>query len=304
MPVVYHTINSLSVMQRLDNYLLKKLKGVPKSHIYQIIRKGSVRINKGRKKPDYKLQLNDIVRIPPIKLADKKDISVSKSLEKILADSIVYQDKGLIVINKPTGLASHGGSGIKIGLIEALRKLYGNHLELVHRLDRDTSGCLLVAKKRTVLINLQQQLQQGNIHKRYIALLKNAWQKKQYQIDAPIAKNNNNKIIITNNGAPALSYFQPIKNIYHDNLSLALTQVIIKTGRMHQIRVHAQYVKHPIVGDDKYGDISFNSIMAKLGINRLCLHAQQLKFTNPTTKKAQQISIKLDAKLENIINKL
>ncbi len=303
MSATYHAIDESAIMQRLDNYLIKKLKGVPKSHIYQIIRKGNVRINKARKKPDYKLQLDDVIRIPPIRLADKKNIYVSKSLEKILVDSIIYQDKGLIAINKPSGLASHSGSGIKIGLIEALRELYGNHLELVHRLDRATSGCLLIAKKRSVLINLQLQLQQGNIYKRYIALLKNAWQKKQYQIDAPIGKQNN-KIIITNDGVSALSYFHPIKNIYHNDFNLALTQVIIKTGRMHQIRVHAQYAKHPIVGDDKYGDIDFNAIMAKLGIKRLCLHAEQLKFINPTTNKKQQINSKLDTKLQDTINKL
>lgn len=340
MGVEYHTIDENSLTQRLDNYLIKNLKGVPKSLVYRIIRKGNVRVNKGRKKADYKLQLGDIVRIPPLQTNPKDETIVSEALSKLLRDNILYEDEGLIVLNKPSGLASHGGSGIVIGVIEAMRQLYGDSLELVHRIDRSTSGCLLIAKKRKVLIALQAQLSHGQMHKRYWALLKNSWQKKQHTIDAPLLKNTNSrqhKVSVDNAGQTAVSHFHPLKNINfqaknlkqglgvdlsvnfknditknitkdtapdEQKTSVCLAQVVIETGRMHQIRVHAHYTGHAIVGDDKYGDEAFNLLMRRQGIARLCLHAQQLQFINPTTGQRQTINAPIDEALLAKINQL
>ena len=256
MSAIYHTIYSSSAGQRLDNYLIKKLKGVPKSHIYQIIRK-EVRVNNGRKKINYRLNIGDTVRIPPIKITNKVYATVSDKLKTLLTNNIVYEDSAIIVLNKPSGLASHGGSGISLGVIEAMRQIYSDKLELIHRLDRDTSGCILIAKKRSALIDLQNQIRQGTVNKLYLALLKNAWQKKQYTIDMGIAKNNTKgqkKSFIKKDGYRAISHFIPIKNIHSTSFSLCFTKIIIKTGRTHQIRVHANYAKHPVVGDNKYGD--------------------------------------------------
>lgn len=307
MAVEYKTIDELAHIQRLDNYLIKHLKGVPKSLIYRIIRKGNVRVNKGRKKADYKLKIGDIVRIPPIQTNAVVSKNISGELTQVLKNSIIYEDVGLLVINKPSGLASHGGSGIVLGLIEALRQLYGNSLELVHRIDRGTSGCLLIAKKRYVLKDLQMQFNTGKIHKQYWALLKNTWQKKRHTIDAPLLKNTNSrqhKVNVDNKGIDAVSHFHPLKNIVTKDYKLSLVQVVIETGRTHQIRVHSNYAGHPIVGDDRYGDEVFNLKMRRLGINRLCLHAQQLKFFNPTSQQTQVVEATLDKKFLTNINHL
>ena len=180
------TVDEFSIGQRLDNYLLKQLKGVPKSHIYRIIRKGEVRVNKGRKKAEYKLQLEDIVRIPPIKTASEKVIKPSENLIDVLNQSILYEDSGLMILNKYHGMAVHGGSNVSVGLVEALKAGYKQPIELVHRLDRSTSGCLILAKKRSVLKALHEQLVQHQMEKRYIALVKNSWSKKHHTVDAPI----------------------------------------------------------------------------------------------------------------------
>lgn len=307
MNVQFKTIDEQSVGQRLDNYLLKQLKNTPKSLIYRIIRKGEVRVNKGRKKPDYKLVLSDIVRIPPLLVSTKNTGTISLGLAQILRQNILYEDEGLLVLNKPSGLAVHGGSGLSLGVIEALRQIYSPKLALVHRIDRGTSGCLLIAKKRQVLLGLQAQLQKQQVHKRYWALLKNAWQKKRYTIDAPLlksAKNHYPKILISPQGLPAVSHFHPLKNIHQAHYSLCVVQVIIDSGRMHQIRLHASYVQHPVVGDEKYGNQAFNLQMQQLGISRLCLHAEYLKFINPSTQKVLKIRAPLEDKLLKKIAKL
>jgi 23S rRNA pseudouridine955/2504/2580 synthase len=279
------TIDESSLGQRLDNYLLKQLRGVSRSLIYRIIRTGEVRVNKERKKPNYRLEFNDKVRIPPVWLKKGINIEVSKQFSEYLFKQILYEDTDLLVLNKPSGLASHGGSGIDIGVIEALRQMYNNRLELVHRIDRATSGCLLIAKKRQSLLNLQQQLRRYQISKRYWALLHNTWQKKPHIIDAPLLKSNSGhqRVIVNNNGFEAHSCFHPLKNINHNQYQLCVAQVDIKTGRMHQIRAHAYYTGHPVIGDQKYGDYVINKKMQKYGIKRLCLHAQHLGFIHPTT---------------------
>ncbi len=307
MSVKYYKIDDNAQGQRLDNYLIKHLKGVPKSHIYRLIRKGSVRINKGRQRVHYKLKSGDTLRVPPVYNSTSSTISISKSLTQILKDSVLYEDDGLIALNKLPGLASHGGSGINLGVIEAMRQVYGKTLELVHRLDKDASGCLLIAKKRLVLKSLQAQLRARKVEKYYLALLKNAWQKKKHTIDAPILKKTSKHAHhskVSTQGKVALSYFHPIKNIHHSNWSLSLVRIHIKTGRTHQIRLHAAYAGHPLVGDDKYGDDDFNQIMHTHQIKHLCLHAEQINFINPKNNAYQKISAPLSANFKRVIDSL
>ena len=297
------TVDEFSIGQRLDNYLLKQLKGVPKSHIYRIIRKGEVRVNKGRKKAEYKLQLEDIVRIPPIRTASEKVIKPSDNLIDVLNQSILYEDNGLMILNKHHGMAVHGGSNVSVGLIEALKTKYKQPIELVHRLDRSTSGCLILAKKRSVLKALHEQLVQHQMEKRYIALVNNSWSKKRHTIDAPIYQNSRYSVIDAK-GKQAVSHFHPLKNFQKDDFSASLVEVVIETGRTHQIRVHAKYADHPIAQDDKYGDQLFDKLMKEKGLNRLFLHAKSITFTNPTTNEIQKVVAPLPIELENFLNKL
>ncbi len=297
------TVDEFSIGQRLDNYLLKQLKGVPKSHIYRIIRKGEVRVNKGRKKAEYKLQLEDIVRIPPIKTASEKTIKPSDNLIDLLNQSILYEDNGLMILNKHHGMAVHGGSNVSVGLVEALKTKYKQPIELVHRLDRSTSGCLILAKKRSVLKALHEQLVQHQMEKRYIALVKNSWSKKRHTVDAPIYQNSRYSVIDAK-GKQAVSHFHPLKNFQKDDFSASLVEVVIETGRTHQIRVHAKYADHPIAQDDKYGDRLFDKMMKEKGLNRLFLHAKSVTFTNPMTNEIQKVVAPLPIELENFLNKL
>ena len=297
------TVDEFSIGQRLDNYLLKQLKGVPRSHIYRIIRKGEVRVNKGRKKAEYKLQPEDIVRIPPIKTASEKVIKPSDNLIDVLNQSILYEDNGLMILNKHHGMAVHGGSNVSIGLIEALKTKYKQPIELVHRLDRPTSGCLILAKKRSVLKALHEQLVQHKMEKRYIALVNNSWSKKRHTIDAPIYQNSRYSVIDAK-GKQAVSHFHPLKNFQKDDFSASLVEVVIETGRTHQIRVHAKYADHPIAQDDKYGDQLFDKLMKEKGLNRLFLHAKSITFTNPTTNEIQKVVAPLPIELEDFLNKL
>ena len=297
------TVDEFSIGQRLDNYLLKQLKGVPRSHIYRIIRKGEVRVNKGRKKAEYKLQPEDIVRIPPIKTASEKVIKPSDNLIDVLNQSILYEDNGLMILNKHHGMAVHGGSNVSVGLVEALKTKYKQPIELVHRLDRSTSGCLILAKKRSVLKALHEQLVQHQMEKRYIALVNNSWSKKRHTIDAPIYQNSRYSVIDAK-GKQAVSHFHPLKNFQKDDFSASLVEVVIETGRTHQIRVHAKYADHPIAQDDKYGDQLFDKLMKEKGLNRLFLHAKSITFTNPTTNEIQKVVAPLPIELEDFLNKL
>ncbi|MDC0197340.1 RluA family pseudouridine synthase [Candidatus Thioglobus sp.] len=296
-------VDDFSVGQRLDNYLIKQLKGVPRSRIYRIIRKGEVRVNKGRKKADYKLKAEDLIRIPPIRTSTEKEIKPSQGLLKTLENSVLYEDKGLLIINKIHGMAVHGGSGISVGIIEALKLQYKEPIELVHRLDRATSGCLLLAKKRSVLKSLQEQLVNHQLKKRYTALVKDTWSKKRHTIDAPIYQNSRYSVI-DSKGKDSLSHFHPIKNFELGEFNASLVEVSIETGRTHQIRVHAKFSGHPVAQDDKYGDAAFDQFMKKKGLNRLFLHAKTLTFTNPLTNEIQKVSAPLPTDLEKFLKKL
>ncbi len=303
MSVSFQTVDEFSEGQRLDNYLLKHLKGVPKSHIYRVIRKGEVRVNKGRKKAEYKLQLDDVVRIPPIRVSESGQVEASDNLKQLLTDSVLYEDKGLLIINKPSGLAVHSGSGVTIGVIEALRSMYKDPVELVHRLDRATSGVLLIAKKRSVLKNLHEQLNKHQMEKRYTALVKGAWSKKRHTIDAPLYQNSRYTVVDAK-GKEAISHFQPLKNFHQQDFEASLVEVLIETGRTHQIRAHAKHANHPIAGDDKYGDPSFDQKIKDKGLKRLFLHAHQLTFTNPLTNEIQKVQAPLTQDLQDFLDRL
>ncbi|WP_163833915.1 23S rRNA pseudouridine(955/2504/2580) synthase RluC [Spartinivicinus ruber] len=282
--VQYLTIDSEQAGQRLDNWLTTRLKGVPKGKIYRIIRKGEVRVNKARVKPEYRVVAGDIVRVPPVRVS--QTTPKAQPHQKVLQDleqSILYEDSQFLVLNKPSGLAVHGGSGISYGVIEGLRKLRPNikSLELVHRLDRDTSGCLLVAKRRSMLRYLHEIIREGHIDKIYQAVVLGRWSKRRKQISAPLRKNEpraGERIVkVDPEGKQALTEFEVIQ--YYPELTLVQAKPI--TGRTHQIRVHTQYAGHPIVGDEKYGDFAVNRQLKSKGFNRLCLHAAQLIFELP-----------------------
>ena len=303
MSVSFRTVDEFSEGQRLDNYLLKHLKGVPKSHIYRVIRKGEVRVNKGRKKAEYKLCIDDVVRIPPIRVSESGHVEASDNLKQLLQDAILYEDKGLIIINKPSGLAVHSGSGVSVGVIEALRGVYKDPIELVHRLDRATSGILLIAKKRSVLKNLHVQLNLHQIEKRYMALVKGTWSKKRHTIDAPLYQNSRCTVVDAK-GKESISHFHPLKNFHNDEFEASLVEVLIETGRMHQIRAHAKHAGHEIAGDDKYGDKVFDTQVKAKGLKRLFLHAHQLTFTNPLTNEIQKVNAPLSEELQIFIDQL
>ncbi len=295
--------------QRLDNFLRRHLKGVPKSHIYRILRKGEVRINKGRSKPDYRLQTGDIVRIPPVRTATRQAPAKADGLDWLNA-RILYEDDDFLAIDKPSGMAVHGGSGIRLGLIEALRQLRPQcrFLELVHRLDRDTSGVLLIAKRRSVLRQLHEQLRNRQIQKYYIALLMGTWSGKAQRVEAALEKNlqqsGERMVKVSETGKPAVSRFTPRRNFSVNNLSATLVEIKLITGRTHQARVHAAHLGRPIAGDEKYGDKSFNAATKQLGLRRLFLHAAHLVFTHPAEDRKIRIESPLPGELAAIVEKL
>jgi 23S rRNA pseudouridine955/2504/2580 synthase len=292
--------------QRIDNFLLKQLKGVPKTRIYRILRKGEVRVNKKRIKPDYRLNLGDLVRIPPVRVSDKAEpVRPSDRVLNLIKQSILYEDNGLLVLNKPSGLAVHGGSGLAYGVIEGLRALRpeARYLELAHRLDRDTSGCLVIAKKRSVLRAFHTLLREGGMDKVYLALVMGRWKGGGKRIDAPLRKNelkSGERVVrVSKDGKPSLSIFTPV-TIYKD---CSLMRVKLITGRTHQVRVHAQYSGHPIAGDTKYGDEAFNREMSGQGLKRLFLHAAELHFTLPDHGTVH-VEAPLDENLQKLLNNL
>jgi len=305
--VQFVTVDEAYAGQRIDNYLVTLLKGVPKSHIYRILRKGEVRVNKGRIKPTYKIKAGDVVRIPPVRVSDAK--TIPETLPPALArlkESIIYEDKDLIVLNKPAGLAVHGGSGISLGVIESLRILYplAKRMELVHRLDRATSGCLLIAKKSSVLKALHEQIQSNSMEKVYVTLLKGQLKAKKTIVDQPlrkfVTKSGERMVTISPDGKPSISHFFS-KQLFQE---ATLVDVKLITGRTHQIRVHSLHLDHPIAGDDKYGDDEFNEYVKRLGLKRMFLHARSLRFTHPVTGEIMNPVAPLDSQLKAIMSKL
>jgi len=293
--------------QRIDNFLRNQLKNVPKSMVYRILRKGEVRVNKKRIKAEYKLSAGDVVRIPPVTVeqSDQESNTPNTKLSKVaeLEHCIIFEDEHLLILNKPSGTAVHGGSGLKFGAIEALRALRpeARFLELVHRIDRDTSGILLVAKKRSALRHLQAQFREKTIQKYYFALVMGQWKSSCKVVNAPLLKNEVHSIVRVNpNGKVSETRFKILEQF----AQATLVQASPITGRTHQIRVHTQYTGHPIAWDDRYGDRRFDAYTAQFGIDRLFLHAANIRFVHPSTEALMDINAPLDTQLEQALVKL
>ncbi|WP_415884841.1 23S rRNA pseudouridine(955/2504/2580) synthase RluC [Neptuniibacter sp. QD37_6] len=292
--------------QRIDNFLITALKGAPKSLVYRILRKGEVRVNKKRVKPEYRLKLNDLVRIPPVRLADKKEpAKVSDQLSEKLEASILYEDNDIIVVNKPSGIAVHGGSGISLGLIESFRQMRPQckFLELVHRLDRDTSGCIMMAKKRSALKLMHESLQKSTITKIYHALVIGSWNERKRKIDAPLRKNelkSGERVVkVAADGKASLTEYKVLERF---GRQATLVEARPITGRTHQIRVHCQFAGHPIVGDEKYTPDEDNAAMREHGFKRLFLHAAELRFPLPSGGR-KIVKAPLDMQLQKAVKR-
>lgn len=298
--VQHIVVTSAHEGQRVDNFLFTFLRGVPKSHVYRIIRQGQVRVNKKRINVHYRLAIGDDIRIPPIRVAEKKEDILkqpSGKLIKILTAAICYEDDQLLIINKPSGLASHGGSGISLGLIEALRLMRPKapFLELVHRLDRETSGCIMIAKKRSMLKYLHECLKEGTIEKNYLALVQGRWQGKDRLVDAPLLKyvlRSGERMVKVD---PAGKFAQTAVEILELYPQATLVKATPLTGRTHQIRVHCALKGHPIIGDEKYGDAEYNRQVKLQGADRLFLHAQKLVINLPYLSSPLTVTCPLPA---------
>lgn len=307
-PVRFVTITPENEGQRIDNFLRTQLKSIPKSMIYRILRKGEVRVNKKRVKPEYKLLCRDEVRIPPVRMAEKVEADLSAKLNQVakLAKCIIFEDEYLLALNKPSGIAVHGGSGLSFGVIEGLRALRpeAKFLELVHRLDRDTSGILLVAKKRSALRSLHEQLRSKTIQKDYLALVKGQWSSHCKEVKAPLMKNilqSGERIVkVSVEGKPSETRFKVEERFAHATLVRASPI----TGRTHQIRVHTLHAGHPIAFDDRYGDKQFDSSLSGTKLNRLFLHAIQLRIKHPTSGELLVFNAPMDDILTSCLQQL
>ena len=280
--VVTLEIGEESAAQRIDNFLLRILKGVPKSHVYRVLRSGEVRVNSGRVGPDYRLQTGDRVRVPPVRVSTSV-----KAPPKPAEFPIVHEDASILVVDKPAGVAVHGGSGVSYGVIESLRasRPQTKFLELAHRLDRDTSGLLILCKKRSALVELHRQLREGEVEKIYAAIVKGVPDRDAFDIDEPLHK------YVTGAGerrvsvkAGGMTAHTKVK-VAQKGREASLLEIRLLTGRTHQIRVHLAHAGHPVLGDDKYGDFDLNRALAKQGVKRLFLHARKLAFDHPLEKK-------------------
>ena len=293
--------------QRIDNFLLRVLKGVPRSHIYRIVRRGEVRVNGGRVKSTYRLSPGDDVRLPPVRFASAGERPIVPAwLSEKIFQSICYEDNLLLAINKPAGLAVHGGSGLAHGLIEALRVLRpeAQELELVHRLDRDTSGVLLVAKRRSALRRLHRVLREGEVDKRYLALLCGRWRRDRVEVNSPLRKNvlrgGERLVRVDPGGKPSRTEFRVLRR-FGETL---LVEARLHTGRTHQIRVHAQSLGTPVAGDPKYGDEAANRHLAEMGMTRLFLHASSASFAWGEPPRRLTIEAPLDDELKAFLERL
>ncbi|MBC7991607.1 MAG: RluA family pseudouridine synthase [Luteimonas sp.] len=294
--------------QRLDNFLLNLLKGAPRSLVYKLVRSGQVRINGGRVKADRRLEEGDEVRIPPVRIEDPADKGTpAKGLLEAMEASIVFEDPRLLAISKPSGVASHGGSGITFGVIETLRALRPTQtLELVHRLDRDTSGLLIIAKKRSALTELQALMrEEGGITKRYLALLVGRMPEGTMSVDAPLhvglRQGGERHVQVNAGGKPSLSHFKVLER----RSGHSYCEVRIETGRTHQIRVHAQHIGHAVAGDDKYGDEAVNKrLREQVGLKRLFLHAASLEFALDGGKAPYVLNAPLATELVDVLDRL
>ena len=304
------TVDESSDGQRLDNFLMRQLKGVPKTHVYRIIRSGEVRINKGRAQADTRVHIGDVVRLPPVRVSDK----IAEKLENPAPARefpILMEDDHLIAIDKPAGVAVHGGSGVSFGVIEQLRRArpQAKFLELVHRLDRETSGILLVAKKRSALTNLQDQFRERETGKTYLALVVGAWPANKKVLDKPLVKfllpgkdgmDGERRVRVASKDDPDGMKSVTLVKVAKRSEKFTLLEVTIKTGRTHQIRVHLASEGFPIAGDDKYGDFEVNKTLQKQGLKRMFLHAWRLQFSHPATGERVELLAELPQELLRI----
>ena len=284
--------------QRIDNFLLRHLKGVPKSHVYQVLRSGQVRVNSGRVKPDYRLQAGDKVRLPPVRIAARP------SKAKPAEFPIVFEDAALLVVDKPSGVAVHGGSGVSFGVIESLRaaRPQAKLLELAHRLDRDTSGLLIVAKKRTALVELHRMLREGQVEKIYLVVTAGTYRgpgEIRESLHKYVTASGERRVAVKEGGMVAATRVKLLKSAP----GFSLLEVRLLTGRTHQIRVHLAHAGHPVLGDDKYGDFALNRELAKTGVERLFLHAASLAFEHPVTGETLRLQSPLPADMQTFIDR-
>jgi len=307
--VSWLTVGDDAEGQRIDNFLVRTLKGVPKSHIYRILRSGEVRVNKGRVGPDVRLSIGDVVRVPPVRTAVPERVAKPAGARRF-APTILHEDDALIAVDKPAGLAVHGGSGIAFGIIEQLRAARpdARFLELVHRLDRDTSGVLLVAKKRAALTALHAQLRDGDVDKRYVALVRGPWRDAKRTVDVPLHKystrDGERRVRVEDTGRESTTIFRREKTWPDRDPPLALLEAELETGRTHQIRVHLAHIGHALAGDDKYGDFAWNRELARQGLKRMFLHARQLTFTHPVSGREVTVESPMPAELERFVEML
>src|SRR5207244_3795770 len=290
-----------SAAQRIDNFLLRRLKGVPKSHVYRVLRSGEVRVNSARVKPDYRLKPGDRIRLPPVRVSERKAL-----IPQPLEFPVVYEDAALLVIDKPAGVAVHGGSGLSYGVIESLRaaRPQTKVLELAHRLDRDTSGLLIICKKRSALVEVHRQLRDGEVEKIYAAVVKGSPAQQAFDISEPLHKYvsgaGERRVSVREGGMSALTKVKVIKKAE----DFSLLEVRLLTGRTHQIRVHLAHAGHPVLGDDKYGDFELNRRLAKQGVRRLFLHAGRVAFAHPVTGERLRLEEPLPADMAALAERL
>ena len=307
--VNFLTIDESGEAQRIDNFLFRHLKGVPKSHVYRILRGGEVRVNKKRIDQTYRLKLGDLLRIPPIRVAEKHE--VEETHIPAVEFPIIYEDDALVVLNKPSGVAVHGGSGVSFGVIEQMRRArpQAKFLELVHRLDRETSGVLLLAKKRSALTAMHEIMREGNSDKRYFALVLGQWKNVKQHVKLPLHKfdtpQGEKRVMVREGGQASHTIFSLQKTWPESSLpAFSLLEAQLKTGRTHQIRVHLSHLGFPIAGDDKYGDFARNRELMKQGLKRMFLHAHSIAFAHPLTGEAMFISAPLPPELASFVAKL
>ena len=305
--VKWLTVDEESAGQRLDNFLIRHLKGVPKTHVYRIIRSGEVRVNKGRVSADTRIETGDVVRLPPVRISDKVAEKAARPAPG-REFPLLLEDDALMAIDKPSGVAVHGGSGVSFGVIEQLRQArpLAKLLELVHRLDRETSGILLVAKKRSALKHLQDQFRERETGKTYLALVQGSWPEKLKVIDSALHKfllpDGERRVKVTSNEDPDGMRSITLVKVAERLVDCTLLEVTIKTGRTHQIRVHLASQGHPIAGDDKYGDFEWNKVLQKQGLKRMFLHAWRLQFSHPATGKRVELKSNLPSELQLYVN--
>jgi 23S rRNA pseudouridine955/2504/2580 synthase len=303
----HREIDTETAGQRLDNFLLGALKGVPRSHVYRLIRSGQVRVNSGRASPSQRLKAGDRVRVPPVKTTRPAGAPVAaRATLDWLAERIVFEDARVLVLDKPAGLAVHGGSSVSLGCIEALRQLRPEckDLELAHRLDRDTSGCLLLAKRRSTLRVLHALLREGRVDKRYLTLVEGRWPQATLDVDAPLVTRRvggEARVKVDEEGKEAQSSFRLLDGF---GKTASLLEVSIQTGRTHQIRVHAAHVGHPVAGDDRYGNKDFNRHLEAFGLRRMFLHAHSLSFVWPESGEEFLVNVPLPDDLRAVLTAL